>query len=71
MRTNIATAPAFDPAKPLTNDLEIALHNHYWDTLRSDSTPPSNTSLSQLNPEELISFISLLESLDARNHRGH
>jgi hypothetical protein len=70
-RDNIATAPAFDPAKPLTNDLELALHNHYWDGLRSDSSRGSNTSLSQLNSEDLLSFVSLLESLDARSHRGH
>jgi hypothetical protein len=70
-RNNIATAPAFDSAKPLTNDLEIALHNHYWDRLREDSSSQSNTSLSQLNSDELLSFVSLLESLDTRNHRGH
>lgn len=70
-RSNIATAPAFDPAKPLTNDLEIALHNHYWDGLRSEPSSPSNTPLSRLNSEELLSFVTLLESLETRNHRGH
>ena len=71
-RNNIATAPAFDPEKPLTHELEIAINSHYWDSkLRLDSSRHANASLPQLNSEDLFSFISLLESLDARNSRGH
>jgi hypothetical protein len=70
-RDNIAAAPDFDPEKPLTGDLEIALHNHYWDRLRSDSSGRSHASLAQLDPEHSISFVSLLETLDERNHRNH
>ena len=69
-RNNIATAPAFDPEKPLTQDLEIALHNHYWDyRLRSGSSRRSNASLPQLESEHPISFVSLLETLDRKNFR--
>lgn len=71
-RNNIATAPAFDPEKPVTRDLEIALHNHYWeDKLRSDSSRRSNASLLQLYSEQPISVVSLLEILDRRNYRPH
>ena len=69
-RNNIATAPAFDPEKPLTQDLEIALHNHYWDyRLRSGSSSRSIASLPQLESEHPISFVSLLETLDRRKFR--
>ena len=71
-RNNIATAPAFDSEKPLTPDLEVALHNHYWDfKLRSDSSRRSNASLPQFDSEDLFSFVRLLETLDGRNYRGH
>lgn len=70
-RDNIATAPYFDPEKPLTGDLEIALHNHYWDRLRSDSSVRSHAALAQLEPEHSISFVSLLETLDERHHPNH
>jgi hypothetical protein len=70
-RTNIATAPAFDPEKPLTDDLEIALYNHYREyRLRSDSSR-SKVSLPQLDSEHPISVVSLLETLDRRNFRSH
>ena len=63
-RKNIATAPAFDPEKPLTRDLEIALYNHYWEYKpKLDSSRRSNASLS--------SVVSLLETLDGRNYRSH
>jgi hypothetical protein len=71
-RNNIATAPAFDPEKPLTRDLEIALYNHYRDyRRRSGSSRRSNASLPQLDSEHPVSFISLLETLDRRNYRFH
>ena len=69
-RNNIATAPAFDPEKPLTDDLEIELYNHYQEyRLRSDSSRRSNASLPQLDSEHPISVVSLLETLDGRNYR--
>ncbi len=69
-RNNIATAPAFDPEKPLTRDLEIALYNHYREyRLRSGSSRRSNASLPQLDSEHPISVVSLLETLDRRNYR--
>ena len=71
-RNTISTAPAFDPEKPLTDDLEIALYNHYREyRLRSDSSRRSNASLPKLDTEHLISFISLLDTLDERNSRFH
>ncbi|HEY8226374.1 MAG TPA: PRC-barrel domain-containing protein [Pyrinomonadaceae bacterium] len=71
-RNNIATAPAFDPEKPLTGDLEIALYNHYLEyRLRSDSSRRSNASLPQLDSEHPISVVSLLETLDGTNYRSH
>ena len=73
-RTNIATAPAFDPEKPLTNDLEIALNNHYWDyRLRSDLSRPIKSLYghSSVDSEHLSSVVSLLETLDRRNYRSH
>jgi hypothetical protein len=66
-RNNIANAPAFDPEKPLTRDLEIALYNHYWEYwLKSDSSRRSNASLPQLDSEHPTSVLSLLETLDRR-----
>ena len=71
-RNNIATAPAFDPEKPLTDDLEIELYNHYQEyRLRSDSSRRSKASLPQLDAEHPISVVSLLESLDRVNYRSH
>jgi len=71
-RNNIATAPAFDPEKPLTRDLEVALYNHYSEyRLRSDSSRRSNASLPQLDSEHPISVVSLLETLDGRYYRYH
>jgi hypothetical protein len=89
-RNNIATAPAFDPQKPLTPDLELALYNHYWEyRLRSDSTLGSDASsrqssdnvewprvprhceLPELDSEHPISVVSLLETLEGKNYRGH
>jgi hypothetical protein len=71
-RNNIATAPAFDPEKPLTRDLEIALYNHYREYgQRSDSSRRSNASLPRLDSEHPISVVSLLETLDGLNYRSH
>ncbi|HSE32947.1 MAG TPA: PRC-barrel domain-containing protein [Pyrinomonadaceae bacterium] len=71
-RNSIATAPSFDPEKPLTHDLEIALYNHYCEyRLRSNSSRRSNASLPLLDSERPTSFISLLETLDGRNYRYH
>ena len=71
-RNNIATAPAFDPEKPLTRDLEIALYKHYWEyRLRSDSSRRSNSSLPLLDSEHPTSVVSLLETLDRRNYQWH
>ncbi|HJX89993.1 MAG TPA: PRC-barrel domain-containing protein [Pyrinomonadaceae bacterium] len=71
-RNNIATAPAFDPEKPLTRDLEIALYNHYREySQRSDSSRRSNASLPRLDSEHPISVVSLLETLDGLNYRSH
>lgn len=70
-RNNIATAPAFDPEKPLTRDIEIALNNHYWDhRLRSDLSRRTNP-YSSVDSEHLCSVVSLLETLDRRNYRFH
>jgi hypothetical protein len=63
-QNSIATAPAFDPEKPLKPDLEIALYNHYGEYRpRSDSSRRSNATL--------FSFVSLFETLDERNYRSH
>jgi hypothetical protein len=63
-RNSIAAAPAYDPAKPLTHDFEIALHDHYWRFLpKLDSGRRSN--------EPLSSVVSLLETLEGRNYRAH
>jgi hypothetical protein len=63
-RNNIATAPAFDPEKPLTNDFEVALYKHYSEYRpRLESIPRSSASLS--------SVVSLLEILEGRNYRSH
>jgi PRC-barrel domain len=73
-RNNIATAPAFDPEKPLTRDLESALNNHYWDyRLRSDLSRRTTPSYghSSVDSEHLSSVVSLLETLDRRNYRSH
>jgi hypothetical protein len=71
-RNSIATAPGFDPEKPLTGDFEIALYNHYREyNLRSGSNRRANASLPQLDSEHPISVISLLETLDGRNYRSH
>jgi hypothetical protein len=65
-RNSIATAPAFDPEKPLTLGLENDLHRHYRKyRLRSDSSRRSNASG---NP---TSVVSLLETLDRRNYGYH
>ena len=63
-RNSIATAPGFNPEKPLTHDLEIALHNHYWEFL------PKLVSR-QRSPESLSSVVSLFEALEERNYRSH
>jgi hypothetical protein len=73
-RNNIATAPAVDPEKPLTRDLEIALNNHYWDyRVRSDLSRRTTPSYghSSVDSEHLSSVVSLLETLDRRNYRSH
>ncbi len=73
-RTNIATAPAFDPEKPLTGDLEIALNNHYWDyRLRSDLTRRTSPSYGHysVDSEHFSSVVSLLDTLDRGNYRSH
>ncbi|HTG92280.1 MAG TPA: PRC-barrel domain-containing protein [Pyrinomonadaceae bacterium] len=71
-RNNIATAPAFDPEKPLTHEVEIAINSHYWDyKMRLDKSRQSTASLSEFDSEDVISFVTLLEALDARNQRGH
>jgi hypothetical protein len=71
-RNNIATAPVFDPKKPLTHDLEIALYNHCLeDRLRSDQSRRSNASFRQLYSEHAASIVSLLETLDRRNYGYH
>ena len=71
-RHGIATAPAFDPEKPLTRDLETALYNHYREhRRRSDSSRRANASLPQFYSEHPTSFVSLLETLDRRHHPHH
>jgi len=74
-RNNIATAPAFDPDRPLTGDHEIALYNHYREYRlgldSSRSSRRSNASLTQLDSEHPISVVSLLETLDRMNYRSH
>lgn len=71
-RNNIATAPLFDPEKPLTGDLEIALYNHYREyRLKSGSSRRSNASLAQHDSEHPISVVSLLETLDRSNYRSY
>src|SRR5262245_48487903 len=63
-RNTIATAPAFDPEKQLTGDLETSLHDHYQKNRpRADSSRRSKPSLS--------SVVSLLEILDRRNYGYH
>ena len=58
-RNSIATAPAFDPEKPLTGDVEIALHNHYWEL-------PPRVESSRRSNESLSSVVSLFEALEER-----
>jgi hypothetical protein len=73
-RKSIATAPAFDPEKPLTHDLEIVLNNHYWDyRQRSDLARRTNASFGHysVDSEYPSSVVSLLETLDKRNYRSH
>jgi len=36
-----------------------------------DKSRQSTASLSELDSEDVISFVTLLEALDARNQRGH
>ena len=71
-RHGIATAPAFDPEQPLTQDLETALYNHYREhRRRSDSSRRANASLPQFYSEHPTSFVSLLETLDRRHYPHH
>ncbi|HKE60131.1 MAG TPA: hypothetical protein VKB46_25645 [Pyrinomonadaceae bacterium] len=71
-RNSIATAPAFDPEKPLTRDLEKDLYNHYRKhTRRSEPSRRANASLPQFYSEHPTSFVSLLETLDRRHYPHH
>ncbi len=70
-RHNIATAPRFDPEKPLTRDLEMAIYNHYREHKPRSESRRSNASLPPLYSEHPVSFVSLLETLERRNYRHH
>jgi len=71
-RNSIATAPRFNPEKPLTRDLEFAIDDHYREYQRRlESSRRSNPSLAQLYSERPTSFVNLLETLERRHDRYH